>query len=233
MSELSTLPPRSWIPNAATGANIACGFVSMLFTAAGRFDVAVYLLVVAVLLDLVDGKLARKLNATSEFGKQVDGYCDLLSFGAAPALLAHQALLHELKAFGVGAVLVYLLAGVYRLARFTLYSDAHRKDSRTLGAPIPIGAGYLMAIALMRDRLDPWAALAVVLLISAAMVSRWRLPAFSGPSLTTATLGIGVLNYLAVVVWPGWPTVIWWNVWNVVILLVARREDRETRTAGP
>lgn len=230
---MRTLPPRSWIPNAATGANIACGFVSMLFTAAGRFDMAVYLLVAAVLLDLVDGKLARKLNATSEFGKQIDGYCDLLSFGAAPALLAHQALLHELGAVGVGAVLVYLLAGVYRLARFTLYSDAHRKDSRTLGAPIPIGAGYLMAIALMRAQLDPRIALGVVLLMSAAMVSRWRLPAFSGFGLVTLTLIVGVLNYLAVVIWPGWPTVVWWNAWNLVILLAARREDREARTAGP
>ena len=59
-----------------------------------------------------------------------------------------------------------------------------------------------------------------------AMVSKWRLPELKGGSVVTLLMGVGVLNYLAVVVWPNWYTVAWWNVWNVTILLAARSEDR-------
>lgn len=230
------LPPRSWIPNAATAANIAVGFASMLLTADGRYEAAVYLLVLAVILDMVDGKLARMLNATSEFGKQIDGYCDLLSFGAAPAFLVYESLLHQVGAVGVGVSLVYLLTGVYRLARFTLESDAHGKDTETTGLPIPVGAGYMMAFALMADRLDPWWVVALVLLLSAVMASRWSLPAFSSFGWNTVTILIGGVTFITFVIWPNWYTVVGWNLWNFVILAVARlgnRLERSRERVGP
>jgi CDP-diacylglycerol--serine O-phosphatidyltransferase len=206
--------------------NIAAGFSAMVLAARDRFDMAVYVLVLAIILDMLDGRVARLLRATSEFGRQLDSFSDAVSCGAAPALLVHLAVLHELGALGIASAVVYLLAGLFRLGRFNLLSDAHSKAHRTLGVPIPIGAGYLLAVVLMRDRLPPIAAAAVVMFMAAGMISRWRLPELKGAGLVTAMLGVGILNYLAVVLWPNWYTVGWWNLWNMLIILAARLEDR-------
>lgn len=220
------LPRRALIPAAATAANISAGFLAMLAAAEGRPRAAVYLLLLAILLDMTDGRLARRLSATSDFGQQLDSLSDALSFGIAPAFLIYTVTLSDLGPIGALVAIAYVLAGVFRLARFNLLSNAHEKARRTLGVPVPIAAGYLMAAALMRDALAPWAAAAVVLAMAAGMVSRWRLPDLKGKGLVSAMLLVGLLNYFAVVVRPGWPTVIWWNVWNLAILIAAALEDR-------
>lgn len=224
--KLEPIPARGYIPAAATAANISMGFTAAIVAADGAYDVAVYLLVVAVLLDMLDGRLARMLNATSTFGKQLDSFCDVLSFGAAPALLVYLALLRQLGFIGLAAALTYLLATVYRLARFNILSDPHAKSRRTLGVPAPVGAGYLMVLTLMRDQIDPLWGAVVVVAGAAAMISRWRLPELKGAGAVSAALVVGIFNYLAVVAWPNWYTVAWWNVWNLAILVAARFEDR-------
>jgi CDP-diacylglycerol---serine O-phosphatidyltransferase len=220
---------RYVIPNLITCANIALGFLSIPLAAAGRFEVAVYLLVGAVLLDMCDGAAARKLKATSAFGQQMDSLCDAMSFCAAPALLAYWSVLHELGWTGLAVSLCYLIAGVLRLARFNVSSDVHSKESRSTGLPTPIGAGYLMAIALMRDHLPPFAAAAVVMLIAVVMISRFPFPGVKGRKAATYAIFVGLANYLAVVFWPNWYTVIWWNLWNVVIVLIAHFESPAPR----
>ena len=225
-SKYEQIPPRGLLPAAVTAANICLGFASMLETTAGRYDRAVHLLVLAILLDTLDGRVARWLRATSVFGKQLDSFCDVLSFGAAPAFLVYHAELRSLGAAGLAVALIYLLAGVFRLARFNLLSDPHAKARRTLGFPIPIGAGYLMALTLMRDHVPGIAGATMVLAVSTLMISRLRLPELRGTNIVTGALFVGILNYLAVVAWPNWYTVIWWNIWNLVILVLARREDR-------
>lgn len=232
-SDRPPLPPKAWIPNLVTAANIAVGFTSMLVAAEGRFDLAVYLLLACLFLDMGDGRLARGLKATSELGQQLDSFCDLISFGAAPAFLLYRSMLAELGLLGGAAAVLYLLAGLYRLARFNLSSDPHAKASRTTGVPIPIGAGYLMVTVLMRDQLEPSWAAAVALAMAVGMVSRWRLPDLKGNGLVSALLLIGLVNYLAVMIRPGWPTVSWWNVWNLLILLAAWREDQRLANGTP
>ena len=218
--------PWFWLPNVVTAANIAVGFCSMLVAADGRFEAAVHLLLLAILLDMADGRLARALRVTSPLGQQLDSFCDLLSFGAAPAFLLYRAVLGELGWVGGAVALLYLLAGLYRLARFNLSTDPHTKSRRTTGVPIPIGAGYLMVTVLMREHLEPAWGAAVAVAMAAGMASRWRLPDLKGKGLVSALLLVGILNYLAVVFRPGWPTVIWWNAWNLLILLAARWEDQ-------
>lgn len=220
------IPRRALIPAAATAGNIAAGFFAILAAAAGHPETAVYLLLAAILLDMTDGRLARRLRATSVFGQQLDSLSDALSFGLAPAFLVFSACLAPLGPAGALIALVYVLAGVFRLARFNLSSNAHEKARRTTGFPIPIAAGYLMAAVLMRDALPPWGAAAVVLAMAAGMVSRWRLPDLKGSGLVSAMLLVGMINYFAVIFRPGWPTVVWWNLWNLAILAAALIEDR-------
>lgn len=217
---------RLFVPNAVTAANVVVGFVSMLAAADGRYELAVYLLLIAILLDVADGRLARWLKATSKFGQEMDSLSDALSFCAAPAFLAHQALLGSLRGFGALVSSLYLVAGIYRLARFNLTSNVHAKARKTLGLPTPIGAGYLMVLVLMRDSIPEAAAAAVVLGMAMLMVSRISLPELHGRGPVAVTMLIGVANYLAIMVWPNWYTIAWWNLWNVVILFAARAEDR-------
>jgi CDP-diacylglycerol---serine O-phosphatidyltransferase len=215
-------------PNAVTAANIAAGFGSMLAAANGRFEVAVYMLVLAVVLDLADGRVARRFKATSELGQQLDSFSDAISFCAAPAFLVQRALLTELHGIGVAVSITYVLAGVFRLARFNLTSDAHGKADKTCGLPTPVAAGYPMALALMRHELTPQLAAIVVLLIAALMISRLPLPEMEVRGALGFAFFIGFLNYMAVVIHPSWTTVGWWNAWNLVIVLIARVRERGT-----
>jgi CDP-diacylglycerol--serine O-phosphatidyltransferase len=226
---LTTFNRKILAPAALSAANIAAGFGAMAATADGRFEMAVYLLVLAVFLDMFDGPVARRLHATSTFGQQLDSLSDALSFGATPAFLAYRALLQPLGPVGFLLSLVYLLAAVFRLVRFNLTSDAHQKEERATGVPTPIGAGYVMALVLMRGEIPPLASAAVVLVLAGLMVMKFELPTLKGKSVVTATIAVGVVNYLAVVAWPNWYTVAWWNLWNVVILVAFRRVRGEER----
>jgi CDP-diacylglycerol--serine O-phosphatidyltransferase len=214
-----------FVPNSVTAANIVVGFIAMIAAADGKFRLAVTLLLVAVLLDLADGRVARMLNATSRFGQEMDSLSDSLSFCAAPAFLVHQAILRPLEGLGVFVAVSFVLAGVYRLARFNLTSDEHQKASRTTGVPTPIAAGYMMALVLMRDQIPVPAAATVVLILAMLMLSRWHLPEVQSRGWLGVAFGIGMLNYFALVAWPSWYTVGWWNVWNLVILAVAARTE--------
>ena len=214
---------RFLAPNAVTAANISAGFCSLLAAAQGRYEFSVYLLVVAIVLDLCDGRIARLLGATSRFGQQLDSFSDALSSGAAPAFLVYRALLEPLGAWGVAVSLAYLLAGVGRLARFNLTTDAHTKAHRTVGLPIPVASGYMLALVLMREHIATPIAVLVVLALAGLMVSRLALPEFRSSGLLGVAFLIGIATYLAVVLRPSWTTVAVWNGWNVVILLVALR----------
>jgi CDP-diacylglycerol---serine O-phosphatidyltransferase len=218
---------RYVIPNTVTAANIVAGFCAILAAIEGRFELAVYLLVVAILLDLCDGRVARALRATSKFGQEMDSFSDTVSFCVAPAVLAYLAVLKPLGPSGIAVAAIYLLAGVLRLARFNLLSDEHKKHHETLGVPTPIGAGYLMVLALLRDQIPPLAAALVVLTMAVLLVSTWRLPELRAKGVVGAMMALGFCNYLAVVAHPSWLTVAWWNVWNLVILIAAKALERD------
>ena len=227
-----------FVPNAVTAANIVVGFTAMLAAADGKFRLAVILLLVCVLLDLADGRVARMLNATSKFGQEMDSLSDSLSFCAAPAFLVHQAILRPLEGVGVVVAVSFVLAGVYRLARFNLTSDEHHKASHTLGVPTPIAAGYMMALVLMRDHIPVPAAATVVLIFVILMLSKWHLPEVQARGWLGLAFGVGLLSYFALVAWPSWYTVGWWNVWNVAILLIAARtgnaeEEKDLAESAP
>jgi len=217
---------RILAPSAVTSANIAAGFMAMVAAADGRFELSVYLLVVAILCDVLDGTIARLLGATSEFGQEMDSFSDAISFGVAPAFLIYLAVLRPLGFWGLAVSLIYLLAGVTRLTRFVLTSDAHSKELRTTGAPIPVAASYLMAAVLMRDHMSVEAIALVALVMALLMVSRIRLPSLKGKNIVTAMLLVGIVNYLLVVFRPGWMTIGWWNVWNACILVAAKIQSR-------
>jgi CDP-diacylglycerol--serine O-phosphatidyltransferase len=221
---------RLLVPTVMTLANISMGFVAILAAAQNRFLLAIWLVVGAILLDGMDGRVARWLGATSELGRQLDSFSDAVSCGVAPAFLVYRAMLGPLGVFGAVVATAYLLAGVARLTRFNLTSDVHVKARRTLGVPIPIAAGYMLALVAMRAHVDAPIAAVVVVVLGLAMVSRWRLPELRGDVVGLFIL-IGLGSYFAVLLYPAWVTVAAWNGWNVVILTVAALAERRARRA--
>lgn len=221
---------RLLAPTILTLANISAGFLAILAASEDRFPLAIWLVVGAILLDGLDGRVARRLGATSEFGRQLDSFSDAVSCGVAPAFLVYRAVLGSLGVFGAAVAVLYLLAGIARLTRFNLTSDVHTKARRTVGVPIPIAAGYMLALVAMRGQLAPELAAAAVVLLGLLMVSRWHLPELRGDVVGIFIL-LGLGTYFAVLLHPGWVTVAVWNAWNVVILAVAAMLEQRLRRA--
>ncbi|WP_084798354.1 CDP-diacylglycerol--serine O-phosphatidyltransferase [Pleomorphomonas koreensis] len=184
---LRRIPVRSVIPNLVTLLSLCAGLTSIRMGFEGRFDMAVYAIVIAAVLDGLDGRLARYLRVTSKFGAELDSLSDFLSFGVAPPLLLFVWNFHDINSFGWVAVVLFAIAGALRLARFNtmLGEDKPAWQSNFFtGVPIPAGAlAVLLPVYIDRVGIDvPEAAapvvVAYVVLIAALMVS--RVPTFSG-----------------------------------------------------
>ena len=133
---------RFIVPNLITLANMFCGFLAVIYAANGRFDKAVIAIGIAILLDGLDGKIARKLNATSKFGLEFDSFSDLVSFGVAPALLVYFWCMNPVaEQFGVLVCFIYALCAAARLARFNIAAENLKTFT---GLPSP-GAAALVA----------------------------------------------------------------------------------------
>ena len=221
---------RLLVPTVLTLANISAGFLAILAASEDRLVLATWLVVTAILLDGMDGRVARWLGATSDFGRQLDSFSDAVSSGVAPAFLIYRAVLEPLGILGAVVSVIYLLAGVGRLTRFNLTSDVHVKARRTVGVPIPIAAGYMLALVAMRGQMPAEVAAGLVLVFSLLMISRWRLPELRGDVVGICIL-IGLGTYIAVLLRPSWLTVGIWNGWNVVIMTVASVMERRLRRA--
>ncbi len=133
------------IPSLFTVANIFVGFYSLVATARGDFETAAVLILIAVVADSLDGRIARLTHTTSSFGEAYDSLADVLSFGAAPALLAYKWGLWQKPRLGLAVAFLFLVGGSIRLARF----NSQAKDpSFFKGMPIPAGAAAVALIVL-------------------------------------------------------------------------------------
>jgi CDP-diacylglycerol--serine O-phosphatidyltransferase len=136
---------RAVLPNAITAAALCAGFTGVRFAIDGHWDKAVLAVVLAGLLDGIDGRIARLLKAQSRFGAELDSLADSLSFGMAPALIMFLWSLNELPRFGWFAALLYALCCALRLARFNARIDVdeqpHKSAGFLTGVPAPVGAG--------------------------------------------------------------------------------------------
>ncbi len=184
---LRRIPVRAVLPNLVTLLSLCAGLTSIRMGFEGRYDMAVYAIVIAAVLDGLDGRLARYLRVTSKFGAELDSLSDFLSFGVAPPLLLFVWNFHDINSFGWVAVVLFAIAGALRLARFNtmLGEDKPAWQSNFFtGVPIPAGAlAVLLPVYIDRVGIEvPEAAapvvVAYVVLIAALMVS--RVPTFSG-----------------------------------------------------
>ncbi len=142
------VPVNVLIPNIITLLALCSGLTSIRMAMEGRYELAVGAILLAAILDALDGRVARMLKGSSRFGAELDSLVDFVNFGVAPALLLYIWLLHELRSIGWIAVLAFALCMVLRLARFNVALDNPGKpawrDNYFTGVPAPAGAVVLL-----------------------------------------------------------------------------------------
>ena len=140
-----SLSLRALVPNSITAAALCAGLTGIRFAIAGDFDKSVQAVILAGVLDGIDGRAARMLKAQSKFGAELDSLADSISFGVAPALIVYLWALRELPSFGWIAALAFAICCVLRLARFNARLDSleqpHKQAGFLTGVPAPVGAG--------------------------------------------------------------------------------------------
>jgi CDP-diacylglycerol--serine O-phosphatidyltransferase len=130
------------LPNAFTTANLFAGFFAIVQAMNGRFDIAAAAIFVAMVLDSLDGRVARLTNTQSAFGEQYDSMSDMVSFGAAPALVIYEWSLRGMGKLGWLAAFVYVAGAALRLARFN--ANIGVVDKRYFqGLPSPAAAALV------------------------------------------------------------------------------------------
>ena len=165
------------LPNLFTTAGLFAGFYAIVQAMNGRFSDAAVAIFVAGLLDGLDGRVARLTRTQSEFGAEYDSLADMVSFGAAPALVLYEWALKDLGRFGWIAAFVYCAGAALRLARFNVMIDV--VDKRYFqGLPSPAAAALVAGVVWLIDdfgfdRVEwiRWLGLTVTMFAGLTMVS--------------------------------------------------------------
>lgn len=138
------------LPNAITLAGLFAGFYAIVIAMNGRFEAAAIGIFCAAILDALDGRVARMTNSQSAFGEQMDSLCDMVNFGAAPALIVYEWALRDLGKLGWIPAFVYIAGAALRLARFN--TNIGVVDKRFFqGLPSPAAAALVMGLIWVMD----------------------------------------------------------------------------------
>ncbi|WP_407644405.1 CDP-alcohol phosphatidyltransferase family protein [Erythrobacter insulae] len=179
---------RAMLPNAITAAALCSGLTGIRFAIEGQWAFAILAVLLAGILDGIDGRIARLLNAQSRFGAELDSLADSLSFGMAPAIILYMWSLQDLRNFGWFAALAFAICCALRLARFNAQIDVdeqpHKSAGFLTGVPAPVGAClafmpfYLWTATGIEQFRDPillsvWLTLIAMLLISNMATLSW------------------------------------------------------------
>ncbi len=209
------------IPNVVTLGALCCGLTAMRMAIVGRWELAAMFIVIAAFLDGMDGRLARLLKASSQFGAQLDSLSDIVCFGVAPAMIMYHWQLQGMKGIGWMMALFYAVCCALRLARFNTAlvdekpPEAWEKKFFT-GVPSPAGAMLALlpltaTLALGEGYADkPWIVALTLPLAALIMASRWPTFAPKGwritpPMVLPVMIGFGF--FVASIVIQPWETI--------------------------
>ncbi len=224
------------LPSLFTVGTLVCGYYAILETlrasymlAAGTggglnlltFDNAAKAISWGVLFDVLDGRIARLTNSTSDFGREFDSLADVITFGIAPSLMAFAwgvrpveevfgtQLVHHLRQIGWIVTFAYLICGAARLARFNIQSHKPLSDRRYfVGLPIPAGAAVIAAVVhFVKNPLNDWLFellwLALVAILAFLLVSRLRYYSFKTLDLRQRRPYVAII-FIGLIFWAIW-----------------------------
>jgi CDP-diacylglycerol--serine O-phosphatidyltransferase len=172
------------LPSIFTVGNMFCGYACIMFAMRGELVSAAPFIGIAVVLDMLDGRIARMTNTATAFGLELDSLADIISFGIAPAVLAFAWGLSDLGRFGWAAGFIYLTCAALRLARFNIQTTGQVDKRYFVGMPSPPAAGVVAATVFLwpyphlDSRWQIFASVAIVLIPAALMVSTVRYRSF-------------------------------------------------------
>ena len=209
---------RAGVPNAITAAALCSGLTGIRFAIVGDWEKALFAIILAGVLDGMDGRIARLLKAQSRFGAELDSLADSLSFGMAPALVLFLWSLQDLPRFGWFAALAFAISCALRLARFNARIDQddqpHKSAGFLTGVPAPVGAGlaflpmYLWLASGEQVFREPllvalWTAVVAFLMISNVATLSWK-SVRPRSSLRLAMIGLVGIAFAALLTEPWW-----------------------------
>ena len=187
------------LPNLFTAGGIFSGMMSLIFSSEGKFELAAWMILLALIFDGLDGRVARMTNTTSKFGVEFDSLADIVSFGVAPAMLLYQFCGSDFGRFGMVVSGLYVVFGAIRLARFNV-TTSEIEPSMFIGVPIPTAAVFISILVLLFEKYSLTfyvPLLFAMLFVAVLMVSNIRYPSFKKVDLKKANF-IKVLVALVV-----------------------------------
>ncbi|MFM8701719.1 MAG: CDP-diacylglycerol--serine O-phosphatidyltransferase [Hyphomicrobiales bacterium] len=209
------VPLRVLLPNLITLLSLGSGLTAMRLVIEGHVQSALIAILIAAVLDALDGRIARLLKGTSRFGAELDSLSDFVSFGVAPAIILYTVSLHHLKSFGWIVVLLFACASALRLARFNvMIDDPDRPDWQKnffVGIPAPAGALVLLLPMYVRvlgfDPPDGFVAIEAAFTLFVAFMMVSRIPTYAGKTLGSRVprtwvmpLFVAVVAFVAILV---------------------------------
>jgi CDP-diacylglycerol--serine O-phosphatidyltransferase len=242
------VPVRYLLPNMITLLALCSGVTAIRFAFEGRYELAVASVMLAVILDAVDGRLARFLKGTSRFGAELDSLADFVNFGVAPAILLYVWSLNSLRTLGWVICLVLAICCALRLARFNVALDDPNKPAWAnrffTGAPAPAGAGlallpfYLGFLGII-DEGHGWALFIGPYVVGVALLMVSRVPTFSGKhmgrirgDMVLPVLGLGVLAVVMLISYP-WEFLSIVSLAYLALIPISIRSHRRLSAAEP
>jgi CDP-diacylglycerol---serine O-phosphatidyltransferase len=167
------------LPSLLTTANLFCGFLAIVFSAQGRFVDAAVAVFVGMVLDILDGKVARLTKTTTQFGVEFDSLADVVSFCVAPAFMLYSLALERFGRVAWLGAFLFVICGALRLARFNVYQGV--TDRRYfVGLPTPAAAGIVASTALLLEGVE---------------IGRWQAAAISVATVIVALLMVSTFRY--------------------------------------
>lgn len=165
-----------FIPNIMTLTHLAFGTIAIVKAFEGEIGQATLLVLLAMLLDGFDGRVARYLNVKGDFGKELDSLADVVSFGVAPAMILYNVLFVNYDTFGLLVCVLIPICGVLRLARFN--TSGYKLTKHFVGLPITAAGGVLSVLGTFSQHLNPNLIIVLSLLFSYLMISSIKFPNF-------------------------------------------------------
>ncbi|WML50076.1 CDP-diacylglycerol--serine O-phosphatidyltransferase [Neobacillus sp. PS3-34] len=166
---------KKHIPNLLTFGNLFCGFLSISYIINGDPKNATILIFIAIMLDALDGRVARILGVSNEIGKELDSLADIVSFGVAPAFLTIHTYLTGYGMTGIVLASLFPLFGSYRLARFNITAQ-EESLKHFKGIPITLAGAIVAFLILFSKDIPAWVFLIIYYALAILMVSTVKIP---------------------------------------------------------
>ncbi len=159
------------LPNLCTGGNLLFGVLAIAAIFNHNLALGAVFIILAAMLDRLDGHLARLSNTASAFGRELDSLADLVSFGVAPPLMLYVSMTERLSYAGLACFAFFTLCGAFRLARYNISSGS---STHFQGLPITVGGAILAVLVALTQ--NPGVILPAGIIIALAMISAIRIP---------------------------------------------------------